>query len=73
MSEQSVYELSDTPSVRKPVVNAVSGEFFRKGKCDSCGRSGVERTKTFTGPTMENVQEQADAWAKQPLKHKRCE
>lgn len=57
----------------KAVVNQVSGEYFRKGKCAACGKSGVERTKTFSGATLEECNEAAEAWARQPLKHKRCE
>jgi hypothetical protein len=66
------YKLASCPE-HTPRVDAVEGEFFRKGKCDACGKSGVERTKTFRGKDMDEVYAKAAAWENEPLRHKKCE
>lgn len=66
------YKLASCPK-HTPRVDAVEGEFFRKGKCAKCGGNNVERTKTFRGKTMAEVEAKAEAWNKEPLRHKRCE
>lgn len=56
----------------KPRVDKVSGEFFRKGRCERCGKQ-AERIRTFSAPTFDQVEAAGKAWGETPLLHKRCE
>lgn len=57
----------------EPRIDKISGQFFRKGRCAACGGS-VERLRTFTGTTMQEVNEKARVWSEETaLLHKRCE
>lgn len=42
------------------------------GKCAKCGRSNVERAKSFTSPTYAESLRLGKQWARVPI-HKRCE
>lgn len=57
---------------RKPQVNLVTAQYYRKGKCEVCGK-GAEREKTFSGTTLEECQAQADRWMETPIRHRKCE
>jgi len=57
---------------RKPRIDTVTGTYYRKGKCAVCSGS-AERTKSFSGDTMETVEAKAERWMKDPITHKRCE
>lgn len=56
----------------KPRVDAVHVTYYRKGKCEVCGKQ-AEREKTFTGPTYDDARRQAARWEERPIRHKRCE
>lgn len=56
----------------KPRVDAVIGTFYRKGKCEVCGKH-VERERSFRGTTYADMEQQGAAWGATPLVHKRCE
>lgn len=74
-------QVADAPAPIPPIpeeprrsrVDKVTCTYFRKGKCEACGKSGVERTQNFSGTTMEMCEEQAAVWMRTPLVHKKCE
>lgn len=53
-------------------IDRLTMTYHRRGKCDIC-LNVVEREKSFVGKTLEDCQQQAEDWAKTPLRHKRCE
>ena len=56
-----------------PRIDKVTAEYQRKGKCASCKRP-VVRTRSFSGATLEECEEQATVWAEETaLLHKKCE
>lgn len=57
---------------RRPRVDKITGEFFRKGKCAVC-KGSTERTRTFQATTMAELNRKGEEWGKDPLVHKRCE
>lgn len=54
-------------------VDFVQANYFRSGKCAHCGKNNVERSRTFTGTTLEACKAQAERWMKRALLHKKCE
>lgn len=57
---------------REAKIDAVVATYYRKGKCERCGKH-AERERTFRGATLEECNEQANAWANSTLFHRRCE
>lgn len=55
-----------------PRINLISGEFYRRAKCVVCGKT-AERVRTFTGSSMEEINQKGKAWGNRPLAHKKCE
>lgn len=53
-------------------VDAVIGDYFRKGKCQVCGLH-CERSKKVRAASYAEMQARGAEWAKTPLTHKRCE
>lgn len=53
-------------------VDRVVGDYFRKGKCEVCGKS-CERSKSIAADTYAAMEAKAAEWGKKPLTHKRCE
>lgn len=58
---------------RAPDIHNIQATYYRKGSCARCGRSNVEREKTFTGRTLADCAAQAKAWEREPILHRRCE
>jgi hypothetical protein len=52
-------------------INRVTGSFYRKGKCEVCGKT-AERTKSFSAPTHEAMMAMGARWTGR-LRHKKCE
>lgn len=56
----------------KTRVDKITGSFFRKGRCDLCGKQ-CERSRTFSGTTYATMQDRAKRWGEEPLMHRKCE
>ena len=62
--------MSEEP--RKPRVDRVTGSFFKRGRCQVCGKF-AHRDRTFSAPTYEAMMAKGEAWGKEPVLHKKCE
>lgn len=53
-------------------IDKVTGEFFKKGRCEVCGRS-AERTRQIEAATYHLMLKKGRDWSAAPVLHKKCE